>query len=80
MIFDTEEELHRFLQVREMTTERERESTNIVYCQGGYSPAGPQVDHSTFYGSIGPYGSAHYGHIGFPTGTMSWRGSQANIH
>ena len=57
----------------------ERNISNILYCQGGYSPAGPQVDHSTFYGSIGPYGS-HYGHIGFPTGTMSWRGSQANIH
>ena len=47
--------------------------------QGGYSPAGPQLDQSNFYGSIGPYGS-HYGHLGFPTGTMSWRGSQANIH
>lgn len=60
MIFDTEEELARFL-------------------QGGYSPAGPQADQSQFYGSIGPY-SSHYGNITFPTGTMSWRGSQANIH
>jgi len=60
MIFDTEEELARFL-------------------QGGYSPAGPQANQSEFYGSIGPY-SSHYGNITFPTGTMSWRGSQANIH
>ena len=51
----------------------------IPCVQGGYSPAGPQLDQSNFYGSIGPYGS-HYGHLGFPTGTMSWRGSQANIH
>jgi len=60
MIFDTEEELARFM-------------------QGGYSPAGPQTNQSEFYGSIGPY-SSHYGNITFPTGTMSWRGSQANIH
>eukprot|EP00092_Neocalanus_flemingeri_P041721 GFUD01045442.1.p1 GENE.GFUD01045442.1~~GFUD01045442.1.p1 ORF type:complete len:1832 (+),score=552.65 GFUD01045442.1:1088-6583(+) len=59
MIFDTEEELARFL-------------------QGGYSPAGPQANQSEFYGSIGPY-SSHYGNITFPTGTMSWRGSQANM-
>lgn len=62
MIFDTEEELNRFL-------------------QGGYSPQGntTQEQQSAFYGSIGPY-SSQYGNVTFPTGTMSWRGSQANIH
>jgi len=60
MIFDTEEELNRFL-------------------QGGYSPAGPQVPQADFYGSIGHHYSP-YGNMGFPAGTLSWRGSQPNIH
>jgi len=77
MIFDTEEELARFMQVKESLTPC---PLTIKICvQGGYSPAGPQTNQSEFYGSIGPY-SSHYGNITFPTGTMSWRGSQANIH
>ncbi len=47
--------------------------------QGGYSPAGPQIPPSEFYGTIGPF--SPYGNMPpFHPGTLSWRGSQANIH
>ena len=54
--------------------------TSVLFLlQGGYSPAANTAEPSAFYGSIGPY-SSQYGNVTFPTGTMSWRGSQANIH
>ena len=76
MIFDTQEELSRFLQVSKVNILRKTYVCTWKYSlpsQGGYSPGGGAP--SELYGSIGGPYSSHYG----ISNIMSWGGSQAHI-
>ena len=95
MIFDTQEELSRFLQVKQNLCLLITYLCMSVYIdnffkffqQGGYSPTG---QFSEMYGSIGGHYSSHYGNLNYSSGapppfhpppaSVPWRGSQNFIH
>jgi filamin len=80
MIFDTEEELARFLQGGYSPAGQANQS-EFYGSIGSHSPRSSFIKlHPLIALPAGPY-SSHYGNITFPTGTMqSWGGSQANIN